>query len=204
MHVADKWNMGSVADLQQFISQNGFAVLVSANFNASHVPLLLASDEGEMGVLYGHLARANSHAKTIHGEQVLAIFSGPHSYISPTWYAATPAVPTWNYGAVHAVGRVELTSDEQTLKIIDATINKYEPTLLQQDNIMPEQYKSKLAKAIVGFKIVLTSIQGQDKLGQHRKMEDQQGVVAGLSASPSLDAKQLLNYMQQKNIGMGV
>ncbi|OUS24462.1 transcriptional regulator [Thalassotalea sp. 42_200_T64] len=204
MHVADKWNMGSIADLQQFISQNGFAVLVSANFNASHVPLLIASDEGEMGVLYGHLARSNAHAKTISGEPVLAIFSGPHSYISPTWYAATPAVPTWNYGAVHAVGTVELTSDEKTLKILEATIKKYEPELLQQDNIMPEQYKSKLAKAIVGFKIVLTKIQGQDKLGQHRKIEDQQGVVAGLSASTSLDAQQLLNYMQQKNIGMGV
>lgn len=124
MHIPDKWNMGSIEKIHQFIAEFGFAALVSNNLEASHIPMLLSKEEGEFGVIYGHFARSNPHWKSIKNTDVLAIFSGPHSYISPTWYETQPSVPTWNYSAVHVVGSIQLTDDETTLKTLEQTIEK--------------------------------------------------------------------------------
>jgi transcriptional regulator len=91
MHVPEKWQMNSLTDMHQFIAQHGFAVVMSSNLEASHIPLILKADEGEYGVLYGHLAHSNPHWKDIIDSSVLCIFNGPHAYISPTWYHASPA-----------------------------------------------------------------------------------------------------------------
>ena len=204
MHVPDKWNMSDTGVIHSFIEQHGFAVLVSNDLNASHLPLILKSDEAEKGVLYGHFARANSHWKTVIGQSILCIFNGPHGYISPTWYDSYPAVPTWNYSSVHVKGTVELTDDESTLSILELTIRKYEPSLLGEQTFIPIEYQQKLSQGIVGFKIVIDDIQGQQKLGQHRSAADQQGVAAGLLKSASMDHQQLLSYMVENNIGLGL
>ncbi|UJF21542.1 FMN-binding negative transcriptional regulator [Shewanella sp. OMA3-2] len=208
MHVPEKWQMNSSTDMHQFIAQHGFAVVVSSNLEASHIPLILKAEEGEHGVLYGHLARSNPHWQDIIDSTVLCIFNGPHAYISPTWYHAFPAVPTWNYSVVHAKGAVELTDDETTLAILETTIQKYEPSLLTPtpencEGFIPKQFQDKLAKGIVGFKIVITELQGKQKLGQHRSSLDQKGVVEGLSKSPGIDEQQLLKYMINQNIALG-
>ncbi|MGL6251979.1 MAG: FMN-binding negative transcriptional regulator, partial [Billgrantia desiderata] len=88
------------------VERYGFAVLVGADLQATHLPLTLERSEGELGSLYGHFARANPHWRALDGNRALAIFSGPHAYVSPSWYASRPAVPTWNYLAVHATGRL--------------------------------------------------------------------------------------------------
>lgn len=88
----------AIADL---INHFGFGLLISPTLEATHLPLLYeAADDGQE-YLYGHIAKANGHWQQLDGQQVLVVFSGPHSYISPTWYANSPAVPTWNYAAVH-------------------------------------------------------------------------------------------------------
>jgi transcriptional regulator len=127
----------------------------------------------------------------------------PHAYISPTWYDSHPAVPTWNYSVVHAKGIIELTDDATTAQVLESTIQQYEPALLQSGGFIPDDYQQKLAKGIVGFKIVIDELQGKQKLGQHRSQSDQQGVVKGLSLSNRTDEKQLLDYMIINNIGLG-
>src|SRR5947209_1548955 len=100
--------------LFEFIRANSFAILVSnspAGSIASHLPLMLDETRGANGILIGHMARANSQWNSIAGD-VLTIFHGPHAYISPTWYGESGYVPTWNYAAVHAVGKLTLIEDK--------------------------------------------------------------------------------------------
>lgn len=202
MHIPKKWQMDP-AQICDFISNYSFAVMIDGNFEATHLPLVYKADEGEFGTLYGHVGRANVHATSLQSTQVLVVFNGPHSYISPTWYATKPAVSTWNYAAVHAKGVVEYLNDEQTLSCLDELITKYEPTILNNTELLPADYQAQLLKGIVGFKITVTSLQAKEKLGQHKSAADQQGVVAGLATEVSTEAKSLLHYMQTLKIGIG-
>ncbi|MCC2616096.1 FMN-binding negative transcriptional regulator [Aestuariibacter halophilus] len=192
---------GVVAD---FIAAYGFGIMVSSDLVATHLPLQYAPSKGELGTLYGHFARANPHWKALDSAKVLIIFNGPHAYISPRWYANKPAVPTWNYAAVHCTGTLSLLDDDSNHDAMSALIKQYEPELLDDADIMPADYRDKLSKAVVGFSVALDSIQGKEKLGQHRKPEDQKGVFAALQQSNHLDAKALAAYMQQRQIGIGL
>lgn len=202
MHTPNKWKMNPDR-ITDFINRYSFAVMVDSELEATHLPLVYKADEGEFGTLYGHVSRANNQAGSLQGEQVLVIFNGPHSYISPTWYASTPAVSTWNYVALHAKGQVEYLDDNTTLGCLDELISKYEPAILNDTTLLPEDYQAKLLKGIVGIKIRLSSIQAKEKLGQHKSLQDQQGVVMGLSALDNEDAKSLLTYMLAAGVGDG-
>ncbi|PMG78061.1 transcriptional regulator [Shewanella sp. 10N.286.51.B7] len=194
MYIPKNLQMESLEQIHDFIDEFSFAILTTQDLTASHLPLLLKRDEGELGTLYGHLAKANSHWKAFDTQAILAVFSGPHGYISPTWYDSYPAVPTWNYAAVHVKGHISLTSSEDTLQILSDTIQYYEPSLTESGGFIPEEYKQKLAKAIVGFKIEITHAEGKLKLGQHRSEADQLGVLNGLAKSSRMDDKALLAY----------
>src|SRR4051795_10840223 len=119
-----------LATLHEAIEAYSFATLVShcdGELFASHLPLLLKREEGQPGTLLGHMAKANPQWKEAAGTEVLAIFSGPHAYISPTWYEDEKTVPTWNYVSVHAYGRLELVQDSQEkLDILRQTVGVYE------------------------------------------------------------------------------
>ncbi len=133
----------------------------------------------------------------------MVILQGPHSYISPSWYASSPAVPTWNYGAVHIHGEMELLPADDTIKILDETVMAYEPELLLTGETLTDEHRDRLAKGVIGFKINITQMQGKQKLGQHRKPADQLGVVNGLANQSNTDAISLLNYMKEVGIGLG-
>src|SRR5437763_1460090 len=97
--------------LHDFVERHSFGVLVSQVSGmpfATHLPFLLERNSGPNGTLVGHVARANPQWQDAAGQTTLAIFSGPHTYISPTWYEAEQVVPTWNYTAVHVYGRIEI------------------------------------------------------------------------------------------------
>src|SRR5688572_13248426 len=114
MYVPSHFNVTDLATLHDAIERYSFATLVSQSsgkLEASHLQLLLDRDAGLQGTLVGHMARANLQWQLAAGQEVLAIFSGPHAYISPQWYSAEAVVPTWNYVAVHAYGRLELIED---------------------------------------------------------------------------------------------
>jgi len=203
MYIPNSLKMEPANSVEQFIQDYGFGVLVSKSFQATHLPFLYDSTVGEFGVLHSHMARANPHWKSLDGKDVMIIFSGPHSYISPTWYASGPAVPTWNYAAIHVYGQFELLSDDQTLQVVKDTVKKYEPELLNNPQVMPEDYQQKLSKAIVSFKVTISKIDAKHKLGQQRKQEDQLGVRTALQSSDNLEAMALANYMLKFNVGVG-
>ncbi|MFQ3786238.1 FMN-binding negative transcriptional regulator [Halomonas sp. A29] len=180
----------------ELIERHGFAALVGTDLQATHLPLLLERSEGELGMLYGHFARANPHWRSLDGSRALAVFSGPHAYISPTWYASQPAVPTWNYLAVHATGVLELLDREATRALLDRSLAHFEPALL--DSLSREQgYLEKMQAGVVGFRLPIETLTGKAKLGRQRSEADQAGVEAALAGSRDPQARQLWRYMQQ-------
>lgn len=189
--------------ITHFISEHSFGVVVSDTLDATHIPFTFKPEEGEQGVLYGHIAKSNPHIHQLTGENALVIFSGPHAYISPSWYENGPGVPTWNYAAVHCKGRASLLNDDETIQAMDDLVSKYEPALLNNKALMPKDYQDKLRRGVVGFKIVIEHIDAKEKLGQQRKIPDQQGVFKALQESGELGDIQLANYMQKRQLGMG-
>ena len=214
MYTPKNLAMEDTAQIHRFIKEFSFGVMVSdtANkdtqsscLNGTHLPFLINEKEN---TLYSHMAKANDHWRNLDGTEVLIIFSGPHAYISPTWYAKSPAVPTWNYAAVHAYGKVTLLNEADTLTVIDDTLKTYEPALLESNEQgvkepVSDDVKHKLLSAIVGFKVEITKLEGKLKLGQHRPKADQKGVYQALSQSNRLDDQALAQYMEKMGLGYG-
>jgi transcriptional regulator len=202
MYVPASFAVTDLAVLHDFIERHSFATLVSHDGTepfASHVPLLLDRDAGLHGRLVGHVARANPQWKHAGGQRVLAIFSGPHAYVSPTWYAAQNVVPTWNYVAVHAYGVLRLIEDRERLReIVRRTVAVYEASMPRPWSVeMPEAaFIDKLLEAIVGFEIEIDRIEGKWKLNQNHDAERRRRVVEALRASDNTDGLQIAGLME--------
>jgi len=189
------------ASLFAAIERYSFALLVSgsgAELSASHLPLLLDRRSGERGILLGHMARANGQWREAAGQLVLAIFSGPHAYISPSWYEAEQVVPTWNYVAVHAYGRLELIeSAAETEQLLRRTIETYEAGRPRpwQLNESPE-WIDKLVGQIVAFRIPIDRLEGKWKLNQNQPPERRAKVVAALEQQGEKNASEIARLMR--------
>ncbi|HEY1904115.1 MAG TPA: FMN-binding negative transcriptional regulator [Terracidiphilus sp.] len=143
---------------------------------ATHLPLVV-KDEGQHGLLEGHFAKANRHWQALAGRETLVVFSGPHSYVSPTFYVDPLSVPTWNYVAVHAYGTLELVEDEAGKKaLLAGLIEANEPAFAEQWRGMPEGFRRTMLAGIVGFRIPIARIEGKFKISQNRKPEERQNV----------------------------
>jgi transcriptional regulator len=185
--------------LHDFIAANSFALLISTRDGepfATHLPLLLERGAGEHGRLIGHMARANPQWRGLDGEPVLAIFSGPHAYISPSWYEAENVVPTWNYVAVHAYGTFRLVDDAETARIVSNTVGVYESGMPQPWSIdTATEFFQNLVRAVVGFRIEITRIEGKWKLNQNHPEERRQKVVRALENAADPDAREIARLM---------
>ena len=206
MYLPSAFRQDDLAELHAQLQANPFALLTSAGaagVQASHLPLLLAPDEGEFGTLYGHFARANPHWRDLQGgAEALAVFSGPDAYISPDWYPAKAehgkVVPTWNYIAVHARGPVELIEEpERLLQIVSRLSDQHESGRERPWAVSdaPREYLDAMLRAIVGFALPIRRLEGKWKLGQNRSAADQAGVRDGLAASPSPRDRELAARM---------
>ena len=185
MYIPAAFRESDTAKLHEFIRQHGFAMLTShgeCGLVASHLPLLIDPTRGPLGTLVGHFAKANEQA-TDAGAEVLAVFSGPHAYISPTWYETPNTVPTWNYVAVHAYGTLRIIDDKEELaSILDAIVAKYEGSRPQPWPFdAGTDFHQKLLDGIVGFEIEITRLEGKWKLNQNHPVERRQRVITALN-----------------------
>lgn len=202
MHRATAFRQDDPQALHRLIREAPLATLVShgdAGLQATHMPLLLAPDEGPHGTLYGHFARANPHWRALaDGAALLAIFQGPHAYVSPAWYPSKAehgkAVPTWDYLAVHARGDAELFDDAERLRTLlgalSATHEQGRPKPWSMEEA-PRDYLDTQLRAIVGLRLPIRQLDGAWKLSQNRSEADVAGVVAGLRAEDDPVARQL-------------
>ena len=204
MYTPDAMKLSDKKHIFDFIDTYSFGLVVSPTLNASHFPFILDRSSSSQGILLSHMARANPLWKDFDGKRVLAIFQGPHSYVSPTWYQTSPAVPTWNYTAIHCYGTVSLVPVTELRTMMDALVHKHEPTLQAQKDVMPQAFIEEKLKNIIGFKIEIEEFQAKEKLGQHRSQADQRGTLQGLINSQSSESVALADYMLKVKKGTGV
>ncbi len=184
-----------------FIESHSFGLIVSGTGGelcATHLPLLLRRDVGPHGQLVGHMARANPHWRQMAGAEVLAIFNGPHAYISPSWYEEADVVPTWNYLAVHAAGRCEIIDDEEAvMQVVADYVSFYEqsmPRPWQPD--ATTGYNKKLLKQIVAFRVEITRLEAKWKLGQNHSAERRERVANHVQQSDDPAAREIGRLMR--------
>lgn len=168
------------------VAAHSFGVLVTTGprggdegVRASHIPFTVVRD-GDALVLEGHLGRANAQCAELAGGRGLAVFGGPHAYISPSWYATQPAVPTWDYAAVHIHGELEAVDDPETLQSMLRRLSAHDAAF--DVDAMDPAYRAGMVRGIRGFRLRSQRIEAQWKMSQNRSAADRQGVVAGLRA----------------------
>jgi transcriptional regulator len=201
MYIPAAFAESDLSKLQGFIEQNSFGLLVSQVDGlpfASHLPFLLERTAGPHGTLVGHMARANPQWREAGGQTALAIFSGPHAYVSPSWYEAEQVVPTWNYTAVHAYGRVWIIEDEEALQeIVQGTVRVYERAMPRPWSFSGSRtFVERLLTQIVGFRIEVETIEGKWKLSQNQPAERRTKVIRALRERGDENALGVADMMQ--------
>lgn len=200
MYIPKDFRNTNNTELYEFIRTNGFGLLISEANNrpwATHIPLRLSKDETK---LQGHIARGNVQWKNFNSEkEVLVVFSGPHSYVSSSWYTHEN-VPTWNYVAVHVYGTIKLIEGEELLASLKDLVDHYESGSQNPVSIekMTPSYLAKEIRGIVGFEIQITQIEASYKLSQNRNPEDYHRIISELDNSTDPDAKAVAMEMKKR------
>ncbi|MCR8845650.1 FMN-binding negative transcriptional regulator [Paenibacillus sp. SC116] len=197
MYIPRHFLVDDRSSLFEFIESNTFGIIFSTHDNvpvASHLPFLL---DRELGCLIGHFARPNEQWKEIQGQEALIVFSGPHTYISSSWYETNMSVPTWNYVAVHVYGNIELIEDQtEVLQTLKTLVTKYETVDSKYEiNETNKEFIEGLVRGIVPFKLNISRMEGKWKLSQNHSEERQRNVIEQLEQSESEDAQKIAELM---------
>lgn len=188
-----------------FMRANPFAIVVSTAEGlpfATHIPVLVSETPGGI-LLRGHVARANPHWKMLEQErETLAIFHGPHAYISPRLYGSSESVPTWNYAAVHAYGRAHVFHEAELLTdVLLETIAQFDQAYAGQWRGLNENYRAKMLGNIVGFEIPVERVEAKFKLSQNRPKGDQARVIQALESSADSAVSGVAKLMKDQGLG---
>jgi len=187
LFVPEQYRQGDPRALLEAMRANAFATIISADAHgapsATWIPFVIEGTP-ERPVIFGHMARANGQWRSWTVQTpLLALFQGPHHYISPSWYEPAPHVPTWNYLAVQVRGRPRLLEDGAEVEaMLDRLVKQFEserPTPWELD-AQPADYRARQAAAIVGFELIIEKISGSWKLSQRASAGDRAGAIAGL------------------------
>jgi transcriptional regulator len=185
-----------------FMKENSFAIISSNGEKypvTTQIPLIIEEENGKI-LLKGHLMKNTDHHKAfLENRNMLVLFTGPHCYVSASWYDETQSASTWNYMTVHAKGILTFTDDAGTLAAIEAITNQYEgigsPSSFQK---ILTSYIDKLLNAIVGFTIEVKSIDHVFKLSQNKTTAEQVNIIEKLSIQNDFNAKAIADEMQKR------
>lgn len=208
MYVPDAFALDDPQRIAEVIRAHGFAVLVTALDGAppqvTHLPFLYEPARGPKGTLLAHMARANGQWRDLArlagaGGEALVVFQGPHAYVSPRWYASGPAVPTWNYVAVHAYGTPRLIDDPARVRaLLERLVATHEAGATAPWSLKDQDagYLARMMRAIVAFEVAVTRLEAKAKLSQNRPREDRRRVVVSLSAGGDPLAAEVAAWMR--------
>ncbi len=190
MYIPQHFREDDVTVLHTLMRDYSFATMVSTQEDclpiATSLPFVLDAEPAPYGTLKAHMALGNPQWRTFRPDRpVLVIFQGPHAYISPSWYEAELAVPTWDYATVHAYGTPRVIDDPTELYThLRALIAIHEAQFAEQwPANLPTDYVEKMMKGIVGFALAITRLEGKFKMSQNRSATDRERVAAELRAS---------------------
>ncbi len=189
MYIPAHCKIKETAEIRTFVKAHPFGMLLSNGSQVpgvTHLPLQLMTDEEGKDSINIHLSKANPHANTLKdGERVVAVFLGTNGYISPRWYAAKDNVPTWNYTAVHAFGRLrKIEKEAELMKLVDQlTIEHEEGAESPWRADWSVEKIRKMLNAIIGYEMKVERWEGKKKIGQNRSAEDQASLKRNLEKS---------------------
>jgi len=173
------------AELVPFMRAHNFCLLVTGaggELAGSHLPCIV-EERGERLALVMHMARTNPQWQSLFDDEVLVVFSGPHAYISPRWYERKPAVPTWNYAAVHAYGTVRVLEDAAKHAAVAKLVAAHDPAWQPEFERLGAEYLRDMLGNIVAFEIDVTRLETRWKLSQNRGRREQELIIERLEAS---------------------
>lgn len=201
MYIPKPFRADDPDQLLKIIEENSFGILITTNPlpQATHLPFLLERGCQGSGSLQAHMARANPQWQDFRSDQeILAIFQGPHAYISPNAYVTHPSVPTWNYVVVHVYGIPKLITEDPEIRQTMATMVDQQESDSDHPWTMdlPEDYMQGMIRGTVSFEIQITRLEGTFKLSQNRSAEDRAGVITYLQESGDANGLAIAQLMQ--------
>ncbi|EJL66861.1 FMN-binding negative transcriptional regulator [Flavobacterium sp. CF136] len=187
--------------IRTFLKENSFGILINQTHGklcATHIPIELEINADGKEILQGHISKLNPQAEGFaENDQVLVVFSGPHSYISSSWYDHEN-VPTWNYIAVHVYGRIKITDETATIESLKKLVDKYEAN--SENPVRVENLSAKTmreARGIIGFEIEIDEIQATKKLSQNRDDHNYKNVISELEKTENTQAIAIAKEMSK-------
>jgi transcriptional regulator len=201
MYIPGHFKQHNIGEVRSFLEKNSFGILVSqvsGKLWATHIPLELEVNEVGKEVLVGHISRGNKQWKEFEkNEEVLAIFNGPHAYISSSWYDHEN-VPTWNYIAVHVYGKIRIIEGEELLASLKRLVDKYEARSKYPISVegMSKKFLDSELRGIVGFELIITDIQAAYKLSQNRDLKNKAKIISELENRGDADSMEIAKGMK--------
>lgn len=201
MYIPNYFKQTDLQEVKDFISQNGFGILVNQVGGrpwASHIPLELDFNSAGEPVLLGHVSRGNAQWRDFNPDvEVMAIFNGPHAYVSSSWYDHEN-VSTWNYIAVHVYGKIRIIEGEELLSSLKKLVDKYETNSEHPVSVegMSARYLEQELRGLVGFEILITEIQAAYKLSQNRDAKNKSNIIAELEKRGDLGSVEIARIMK--------
>lgn len=183
-----------------FLIQNNFPAIVSFDGErpvATHTPVEVAEDGNGKITIYAHISRANPQWKTFGEQEILLIFQGAHTYISPRWYNHVN-VPTWNYMMIHVYGNARLLQGDELFALFSRLVHNHETDTSYSLESLPQDFVQKEMKGTVGFAIDVTRIEAGYKLSQNRNDEDHENIVRELDKRKDEGSAKVAGAMREK------
>ena len=201
MYTPEIYKNENQEEIKKFLQENSFGILINqtnGKLCATHIPLELETTKEGKDILWGHISKENPQWNGfIDNDQILAVFSGPHSYISSSWYDHEN-VPTWNYIAVHVYGKIKIIEGEAVIESLKKLVDKYEQN--SKNPVLVENLSEKTmmqSRGIVAFEIEITEIQATKKLSQNRDEKNHQNIISELEKVNTNQSIAIANEMKK-------
>ena len=201
MYTPEIYKNENQEEIKKFLQENSFGILINqtnGKLCATHIPLELETTKEGKDILWGHISKENLQWNGfIDNDQILAVFSGPHSYISSSWYDHEN-VPTWNYIAVHVYGKIKIIEGEAVIESLKKLVDKYEQN--SKNPVLVENLSEKTmmqSRGIVAFEIEITEIQATKKISQNRDEKNHQNIISELEKVNTNQSIAIANEMKK-------
>lgn len=201
MYIPDLYKNENQEAITAFLKENSFGILINQTNGklwATHIPLELSINSEGKTILEGHISKENPQWQGfVENDQILAVFSGPHSYISPSWYDHEN-VPTWNYIAVHVYGKIKIIEGDEVIESLKRLVDKYEQNSENPVRIEDLSEKTMMqSRGIVAFQIEIEEIQAQQKMSQNRDDKNYQNIISELEKTNKNQSIAVANEMKK-------
>ena len=201
MYIPDIYKQENPEEIRSFLHKNSFGILVNQTDGklwATHIPMELIKNEHGTEILEAHISKENPQWESfVTDNNVMAVFSGPHAYISSSWYDHEN-VPTWNYTAVHVYGKIKINDEAATIESLKRLVDKYEATSENPVHVEDMSRKTMMqVRGIVGFEIEITEIHAVRKMSQSRDAKNYSNIISELQKTGNPNSAAVANDMKK-------